>query len=148
MADEDDEFTMETTVEGGQTVIEITGQRDVAVVVRNTDETERIYLPPEGFDQAGGDASRSDSPYQRSDSPYQRSDSPYQRSDSPYQRSDSPYQRSDSPYQRSDSPYQSAPDDTPYESARTVSRRRGASLTADGVRIVHPGTVDEVQLFR
>ena len=77
MTDEDVEFTVE--ISGGETLIEMTGDRDTAVVVRS-ESGERIYLPPEDFERP---PTTGDSPYQsaRSDSPYQsasRDDSPYQ----------------------------------------------------------------------
>jgi hypothetical protein len=77
MADRDVEFTME--IADGETLIEMTGDRDTAVIVRS-ESGERIYLPPEDFQRP---PETSDSPYQsaRSDSPYQsaaQSDSPYQ----------------------------------------------------------------------
>lgn len=119
---ETERLDVSTRIEDDRTVIEIEGDRSVAVVVRSA-LGERIYLPPEGFDRDSAD----DSPYQSA-----RGDSPYQ-----------PSTRGES-----DSPYQSARDDSPYQSARTTSRRRGASLTADGVRVVHPEPATEFTLFR
>ncbi len=60
------EIGIDTRVTADQTVIDVTGTRDVAVVVRSEGD-ERIYLPPENFDEAV-----SESPYA---SPYT---SPYQ----------------------------------------------------------------------
>ncbi|KDS90934.1 hypothetical protein FK85_08170 [Halorubrum saccharovorum] len=57
-----DEINIDTRVTGERTVIDVTGTRDVAVVVRSA-SGERIYLPPESFDEPV-----SDSPYS---SPYQ-----------------------------------------------------------------------------
>ncbi|MFD1569830.1 DUF7510 family protein [Halorubrum laminariae] len=57
-----DEVDIDTRVTDGRTVIDVAGTRDVAVVVRSTGG-ERIYLPPEGFDEPV-----SESPYT---SPYQ-----------------------------------------------------------------------------
>ena len=57
-----DEIDIDARVTDGRTVIDVTGTRDVAIVVRST-EGERIYLPPEGFDEPV-----SESPYT---SPYQ-----------------------------------------------------------------------------
>jgi len=57
-----DEIDIDTRVTDERTVIDVTGTRDVAVVVRSA-SGERIYLPPAGFDEPV-----SDSPYT---SPYQ-----------------------------------------------------------------------------
>ena len=78
MADEPIEFSVD--IVDGETLIEMTGDRDTAVIVYS-ESGERIYLPPEDFERP---PETSDSPYQsasRSDSPYQsaaQSDSPYQ----------------------------------------------------------------------
>ncbi|KTG10374.1 hypothetical protein AUR64_12455 [Haloprofundus marisrubri] len=120
-----DEFAFETHIdEDGETMIDVVGDRAIAVVVRS-ESGERIYLPPEGFDRQRDD----DSPYQSRDSPYQSSgDSPYQSSAD----SDSPYQSSgDSPYQRS-----------------TAPRKMGVSMTAEGLQIRHPEPVTHVELYR
>ncbi|WP_318569647.1 DUF7510 family protein [Salinigranum marinum] len=137
-AADDVEFTVEITA--GETLIEMTGDRDTAVIVRS-ESGERIYLPPEDFER----------PPETSDSPYQsaRSDSPYQsaaQSDSPYQsaQSDSPYQSA-----RSDSPYQSAAQsDSPYQSARQQFPEEGLRSTADGYAIRHPEPVTDVRVLR
>jgi hypothetical protein len=68
-----DEIDIDTRVTEARTVIDVTGTRDVAVVVRS-EGGERIYLPPERFDEPV-----SSSPYT---SPYQGSgvggeESPY-----------------------------------------------------------------------
>ena len=57
-----DEIGIDARVTEERTVIDVTGTRDVAVVVRS-ESGERIYLPPEGFDEPV-----SGSPYT---SPYQ-----------------------------------------------------------------------------
>lgn len=57
-----DEIDIDTRVTGERTVIDVAGTRDVAVVVRS-ESGERIYLPPERFDEPV-----SSSPYT---SPYQ-----------------------------------------------------------------------------
>lgn len=80
-----EEFDCETHIDESRTRIRITGTQAAAVVVRG-ESGERIYLPPEDFDQ-----DTEASPYQSvsEDSPYQSvpDDSPYQsaRDDSPYQ---------------------------------------------------------------
>jgi len=57
-----DEIDIDARVTGERTVIDVTGTRDVGVVVRS-EGGERIYLPPESFDEPV-----SGSPYT---SPYQ-----------------------------------------------------------------------------
>jgi hypothetical protein len=125
--DPDVEFTME--IENGETVMEMVGDRDAAVIVRS-ESGERIYLPPEDF---GRPAGRSDSPYQSA-----RNDSPYQSA-----RDDSPYQSA-----RDDSPYQSARDDSPYQSARQGLPEKGLRGTADGFVIRHPEPVTDLRVLR
>jgi hypothetical protein len=127
MAGEDVEFTVD--IVDGETLIEMTGDRDTAVVVRS-ESGERIYLPPEDFQR----------PPQTSDSPYQsaRNDSPYQSA-----RDDSPYQSA-----RNDSPYQSARDDSPYQSARQQFPDEGLRSTRDGYAIRHPEPVRDVRVLR
>lgn len=77
--EEAEDVSFDLSVEGGTTLITMTGDRDAAVIVRSA-SGERIYLPPEDFDRPAGQ----DSPYQsvrQADSPYQSvrdSDSPYQ----------------------------------------------------------------------
>ena len=61
-----DEIDIDTRVTGERTIIDVTGTRDVAVVVRS-ESGERIYLPPADFDEPV-----SSSPYT---SPYQGSGS-------------------------------------------------------------------------
>ncbi len=68
-----DDIDIDTRVTGERTVIDVSGTRDLAVVVRS-ESGERIYLPPERFDEPV-----SSSPYT---SPYQGSgidgeESPY-----------------------------------------------------------------------
>jgi hypothetical protein len=134
MAETDDsdgesvEFTVD--IADGETLIEMTGDRDTAVVVRS-EMGERIYLPPEDFER----------PPETSDSPYQaaRSDSPYQSA-----QSDSPYQAT-----RNDSPYQSATrNDSPYQSARQQFPEKGMRSTRDGYTIRHPEAVTDVRVLR
>ena len=57
-----DEIDIDTRVTGERTIIDVSGTRDLAVVVRS-ESGERIYLPPERFDEPV-----SSSPYT---SPYQ-----------------------------------------------------------------------------
>jgi hypothetical protein len=131
MTDEDVEFTVE--ISDGDTLIEMTGDRDTAVIVRS-ESGERIYLPPEDFER----------PPETGDSPYQsasRSDSPYQSAS----RNDSPYQSAS----RNDSPYQSASrNDSPYQSARQQFPDEGMRSTRDGYAIRHPEPVTDVRVLR
>lgn len=71
--------TFEMEIDEGQTSIRVSGEQASAVVVRSA-SGEKIYLPPEDFDQEPGDA---ETPYESaSDSPYESragaDDSPYQ----------------------------------------------------------------------
>jgi hypothetical protein len=161
----DDSVSFSVTIENGETVITMRGDRDTAVVVRS-DAGERIYLPPEDFDRdarasaAGSGATPADSPYDGvgTDSTYQSAptDSPYQSAppDSPYQTAgtDGPDQerRDDGPYQtaESDSPYQGAESDSPYQAAGETPQGEGLSPTADGYRIRHPEPVTDVRVLR
>ena len=152
----DDSVSFSVTIENGETVITMRGDRDTAVVVRS-DAGERIYLPPEDFDRdaranaAGSGVTPADSPYQSAptDSPYQSAptDSPYQTAgtDGPDQerRDDGPYQSAES-----DSPYQGAESDSPYQAAGETPQGEGLSPTADGYRIRHPEPVTDVRVLR
>ncbi len=123
------EFNME--IQNGETLMEMVGDRDAAVIVRS-ESGERIYLPPEDFQRPAG---RSDSPYQSAGD-----DSPYQSASD-----DSPYQSAN----RDDSPYQSASrDDSPYQSARQRMPDKGLRPTADGFVIRHPEVVTELRVLR
>lgn len=69
------EIDIDTRLTDGRTVIDVTGTRDLAIVVRSP-AGERVYLPPEGFDEPV-EPTPYRSPYQSS---YARSDdteSPY-----------------------------------------------------------------------
>jgi len=59
-----DEIDIDTRVTEERTIIDVTGTRDVAVVVRS-EGGERIYLPPADFDEPVS-ASPYTSPYQGS----------------------------------------------------------------------------------
>ncbi|SNR55029.1 DUF7510 family protein [Halorubrum vacuolatum] len=78
MADSDigTDIDIDTRITGDRTVIDVAGTRDLAVIVRSADAGERIYLPPEGFEEPI-DPSPYRSPYQ---SAYARSDG----EDTPY----------------------------------------------------------------
>ncbi len=121
---DDTEVSVELTVADERTVIDVTGEREAAVVVW-ADGDQRIYLPPEDFD----DPPRRDGAYGTADSPV-ADDSPY-----------------DGP--RADSPYESAVvDDSAYQRAGDVPDSAGRHSTADGFRIVHPAPVTEFRLLR
>ncbi|MFC6872541.1 DUF7510 family protein [Halobellus marinus] len=126
------------TVEDGETVITMDGDRDTAVIVRSV-TGERIYLPPEDFErEAGG---RDDSSYQpaHDESPYRGS------SDTPVRGAESA-----SPYRgvESDSPYRGIESDSPYQAARESLPSEGMISTADGYRIRHPEPVTDVRVLR
>jgi hypothetical protein len=126
------------TVEDGETVITMDGDRDTAVIVRSA-TGERIYLPPEDFErEAGG---RDDSSYQpaHDESPYRGS------SDTPVRGAESA-----SPYRgvESDSPYRGIESDSPYQAARESLPSEGMISTADGYRIRHPEPVTDVRVLR
>ncbi|SMP07348.1 DUF7510 family protein [Halobellus salinus] len=143
----DDTVSFSVTIEGGETVIRMRGDRDTAVVVRSA-SGERIYLPPEGFDRAAS-GSGGASPSAGADSPYGglRPDSPYQSvpTDSPYRgvESESPYQS-----MPMDSPYQGAESDSPYQAAGETTPSEGLTATTDGYRIRHPEPVTDVRVLR
>lgn len=59
---DDTEIEVDARITEGRTRIDVTGTRDVAVVVRSA-SGERIYLPPEGFDEPP-ESSPYTSPYQ------------------------------------------------------------------------------------
>jgi len=121
---DDTEISVELTVADGQTVIDVAGGREAAVVVWSA-AGQQIYLPPEDFD----DPPRRDGAYGTADSPV-ADDSPY-----------------DGP--RADSPYESAVvDDSAYQRAGEVPDATGLHSTADGFRIVHPEPVTEFRLLR
>ena len=121
MAADDIEFSVE--IVDGDTLIEMAGDRDTAVIVYS-ESGERIYLPPEDFQR----------PPETSDSPYQSAS-----------RSDSPYQSAS----RSDSPYQSAAQsDSPYQSARQQFPEEGLRSTRDGYVIRHPEPATDVRVLR
>ena len=146
-----DNVTFSMTIEDGETVITMRGDRDTAVIVRSA-SGERIYLPPEDFDRAASVDSVADA----TDSPYQSasSDSPYRgvTADSSYQSTGSsdPPTATDSPYQRaeSSSPYQGARSDSPYQAVGETTHTEGLSPTADGYRIRHPEPVTDVRVLR
>lgn len=108
----------DTRIEDGQTIIDVTGEDEVAVIVQSAGG-ERIYFPPEDMDaKAKAD----------DDSPYQPGDSPYE--------ADSPYRPADG-----DSPYQ------PNEDDDSVSTR-GVTETRTGFRITHPEPAAEITILR
>jgi len=127
-----EDVSFEVTIADGETVIEIAGDRDAAVVVESAGG-ERIYLPPEDFERPSG--SKNDSPYQSA-----RDDSPYQSADET-----SPYR----PAEQSDSPYRSAEhSDSPYQSAQVQAPEEGLRPTRDGFVIRHPEPATDVRLLR
>lgn len=109
-----------TRIEDGQTVIDVTGDIEVAVIVQSK-SGERVYFPPENISD--------DKPAADDDSPYQPS------GDSPYE-ADSPYQPSEG-----DSPYQPDEDDDEIST-------RGVTETRTGFKITHPEPAAEITVLR
>ncbi|ACV11234.1 conserved hypothetical protein [Halorhabdus utahensis DSM 12940] len=108
-----------TEFEDGRTVVTVTGNRNVAVVV-NSVSGERVYLPPEEGEHDG-------------------EPSPYR----PTGDSDSATAGSSG-----DSPYEGIQDDSPYGSRRQPDVALGVNPTADGFRVVHPEPADDVRILR
>lgn len=121
----DDDLTVELSISDGRTVIDVAGSRAAALVVWSADG-QRIYLPPEDFD----DPPRREGAYGSADGPVGSGDTPY-----------------DGP--RADSPYESAvADDSAYQRAGAPPEGEGLHSTADGFRVVHPEPVTEFRLLR
>ncbi len=131
-----DAVSVTVTIEENETYISVAGERDTAVVVRS-DSGERVYLPPENFEESL--SNDSDDAYQSaSSSPYQsQNSSPYQGSTS-----DTPYSGSSS------SPYQSASGDSPYQPVNSPLPEEGLTPTADGYQIRHPEPVSDIRVLR
>ena len=138
-----EQVNFSVTVEDGETVITMRGDRDTAVIVRSQ-SGERIYLPPEDFEREavrGNGAERTDGPYQRAEgaSPSRGTDeSPYRGAES-----SSPYQGAES-----DSPYRGIESDSPYQAAREGLPSEGLVPTADGYRIRHGEPATDVRVLR
>ena len=150
--DGDDEggVTFSVTIENGETVVTMRGDRDTAVIVRS-EMGERIYLPPEDFrddlDEDGGGPGQSS--YQS------RGESPYEGIDNA-----GPYDGvapSNSPYEASGGGTAATGD---AEGARAggagggttggsgPAATLGVQSTDDGFRIHHPAPVTDVRLLR
>ncbi|GAB7091515.1 hypothetical protein JCM18237_17860 [Halorubrum luteum] len=69
------EVDIDTRVTDDRTVIDVSGTRDIAVVVRS-ESGERVFLPPESFDEPV-EPSPYRSPYQSSYARSEATDSPY-----------------------------------------------------------------------
>ena len=69
------EVDIDTHVTNDRTVIDVNGTRDIAVVVRS-ESGERVFLPPESFDEPV-EASPYSSPYQSSYARSDETESPY-----------------------------------------------------------------------
>jgi hypothetical protein len=110
-----------------QTVIDITGERDLAVVVRSA-AGEQIYLPPEDFAEAPDRGTPYESPAGEAS---EAVDSPYR----PAETAESPYQAADGPGQ---SPYDGVPEPT----------TTGVQSTSTGFRIVHPEPISDFRVLR
>lgn len=135
--DDEGGVTFSVTIENGETVVTMRGDRDTAVIVRS-EMGERIYLPPEDFEReaSGGDAedgATDSSPYRGAES-----SSPYQGAER-----SSPYQGAES-----SSPYRGIESDSPYQAARQELPSEGMVSTADGYRIRHPEPAHDIRLLR
>lgn len=107
-----------TRIENGETIIDVTGETEVAFILQSAGG-ERIYFPPEEMDEK---------PAADPDSPYQPSDSPYE--------ADSPYQPADA-----ENPYQPSEDDAEVST-------RGVTETRTGFKINHPEPATEITVVR
>lgn len=131
--------TVDVEIDEGRTIIEVTNDRDAAVVVESP-SGQRIYLPPEDFDRPAG--GRQQGSYQAGGAP---DDGGTPATGQDTDRAESPY---DSP-RGGDSPYQSADsDDSAYQRADGRADSEGLHSTADGFRIVHPEPVSDFRLLR
>ncbi|WP_137197047.1 DUF7510 family protein [Halalkalirubrum salinum] len=118
-----------TSIENGRTEIRVSGETDVAFVIRS-ESGERIYLPPE----------EANTPVPRDrQTPYDGAGTSYDRQN-PYQPDESSYQRGDSAYQRGEG--------TSYQSADSQTSTRGVIRTRRGFRIVHPEPATEITVVR
>jgi hypothetical protein len=123
---ETDAVEVSISIDGGRTVIDVTGERNVAFVVRSS-SGEQIYLPPEDFEE---EPAARVTPYE---SPYHAASGAQ---DTPYR----PAEQS-TPYRPADDSVQS-----PYDASDPPSS--GLQSTSTGVRIVHPEPVSDVRLLR
>lgn len=130
--------TVDVEIDDGQTVIEVTNDRDAAVVVESA-SGQRIYLPPEDFDRP---------PEGRRQGSYQSGSPGDGGTPATGQDTDRASSAYDSPTE-SDSPYQSVEsDDSAYQRADGRADSEGLHSTADGFRIVHPEPVTDFRLLR
>jgi hypothetical protein len=111
------------TIDDDRTVIDVTGERDVAFVVRS-DGGEHIYLPPAEYDEPTRRPSE--------ESPYRETSG---RPDTPYRAASDSYQSAGG---REQTPYDGVPDPEPT----------GLESTSTGVRIVHPEPIFDLRLLR
>jgi len=120
MESDADQIEVTTSIADGRTVVEVSGDRDVALVVRSA-SGEGIYLPP-GEDQR----------------PPPGEDSPYR---SAAGAGESPYSAESGAEGAYESPYEASNDGTPEQ-------RRGLEPTATGFRVVHPEPVTDLRVLR
>ena len=133
-----------------QTIITIEGRRDVAVIVRD-DEHERIYLPPEDFDEPRHEAAPfGATPY--SPTPYQAAMRDADESSmgaTPYspglteQSEVTPYSPDDDPEV---TPY--SPQGTTSDESEDETDGQGTPVApANGILIVHPERATDVRIL-
>ncbi|WP_255197952.1 DUF7510 family protein [Halorarius litoreus] len=111
--------SIDIDVENGKTTITVSGDREVAVVVRSA-SGERVYLPPERTASPGGTT-------------------PYD----PAEDGSSPYEG----YTQT-SPYDGRGDASPYSPGRQSPPEEGMMQTAKGFKIFHPEPATDVRILR
>lgn len=128
MADTPERMSVDMTVADGETLVRVSGTRDVAVIVRSP-SGEEVYLPPEEFDEEPGDGPSHDSHYQ---------------SGSPDQ---SPYEGAapdDSPYAAAEGNSGQGRHDA--EGIDTGQRPVGVETTASGFHVYHPEPATDMRI--
>lgn len=140
---EDPQMAFNVEVRANRTILTIEGARDAAVIVRS-EESERIYLPPEQLDTEP----TTTSPY--STSPYstagestiptttRASQTASGTTDTAKDGVSDPGTADDMP-----SPYSKTTDDAPADDPEY-----GRTKTPQGIRIVHPDPVTDVRVVR
>jgi hypothetical protein len=128
MADTIEEMSVDMTVEDGETLVRVSGTRDMAVIVRSP-SGEEVYLPPEEFDDDPGSSPSPDSHYE---------------GESPDQ---SPYEGAapdDSPYSAAEG--NGTPGRRDAEGRDAGPRPVGVETTASGFRVYHPEPVTDLRI--
>lgn len=125
------DVSVNMTIEDGETLIQVSGTRDVALIVYS-ESGEEVYLPPEEFeDEPERDGPSHDSHYEGGP-PEQN-----------------PYEGiapADSPYDSVDGTDRSRGGDAQGRDTGTMSV--GVETTASGFRVFHPEPVTDVRFIR